>query len=226
MLQLLKKNGLAKTWRSLKQLQPSLPQNSQSGFTILESLMAVVVTAVLMTALSPVIVLAVANRVQARRVELAAQAARTYIDGVRNGTIATPAQISSTSLSNFAAPTAPLPSCSSNSYCVGSQSLYCIDGDGSGSCTSNISQDLIIQVFRDSPNPDNGYHLGLRVYRADAFNDNSPLLTNTTQATNATQATFTGGLGNRKAPLVEMTTEVVTSATNYGNLCSRIGGCQ
>ena len=181
--------------------------------------MAVVVTAVLMTALSPVIVLAVATRVQARRVELAAQAARTYIDGVRNGTIATPDQISSTSLSNFAAPAAPLSSCSSNSYCVGSQSLYCIDGDESGSCTSNNPQDLIIQVFRDSTNPDNGYHLGLRVYRADAFNDNTPLLTQ------ATQATFTGGLGNRKAPLVEMTTEVVTSATNYGNLCSRLGGC-
>ncbi len=222
----MKKNGLAKTWRSLQQLQPSLPQNSQSGFTIIESLMAVVVTAVLMTALSPVILLSVATRVQARRVELATQAARAYIDGVRTGTIANPDQISSTSLSNFAAPAASLPSCSPNSYCLGSQSLYCIDGDGSGNCTSNNSKDLIIQVFRDSTNPDNGYHLGLRVYRADAFNDNSPLLTNTTQVTNATQSTFTGGLGNRKAPLVEMTTEIVTSATNYGNLCSRLGGCQ
>jgi len=46
-------------------------QASQFGFTIVESLMAIVVVAILMTAISPVIILSVATRVQARRVELA-----------------------------------------------------------------------------------------------------------------------------------------------------------
>lgn len=220
MLQLIKTPGFVQAWRALqqRQMQPFLPRNHQSGFTIIECLMAIVVVSILMTALSPVLVLSVATRVQSRRVELATQAARAYVDGVRNGTITTPSQIpANTSLSNFAAPVYPLPSCSPNSYCQGSQSLYCFDSNGNGSCNSS---DLIIQGFRDSVNPDNGYRLGLRVYRADAFNDTSSLLTNTKQAT------FTGGLGNRKAPLVEMTTDIVTSKTNYASFCSRLGGCQ
>jgi len=47
------------------------PKQAQFGFTIVESLMAIVVVAILMTAISPVIILSVATRVQARRVELA-----------------------------------------------------------------------------------------------------------------------------------------------------------
>jgi type II secretory pathway pseudopilin PulG len=38
-----------------------------------------------MVGIAPVLVLSVATRVQARRVELGTQAARTYIDGVRSG---------------------------------------------------------------------------------------------------------------------------------------------
>ncbi len=250
----MKKNGLAKTWRSLQQLQPSLPQNSQSGFTIIESLMAVVVTAVLMTALSPVIVLSVATRVQAKRVELAAQAARAYIDGVRTGTIDAPSntitlnEVNTTNntfnsqRSLFAAVAVPTtgagslsscPTTTGNQYCQNSSattpSLYCIDLD-SGGCGSGSPKDLIVQAFRSvtstSTDSNQGYILGIRVYRADAFNDNVPLNSPSTNGTLPTQATFTGGLGNRKVPLKEMTTEIVTPQTNYGSFCSRLGGCQ
>lgn len=234
MLQLIKKTGLAQTWRSLQQLQPSLPQNSQSGFTIIESLIAIVVVSMVMTALSPVIVLSVATRVQSRRVEMASQAARAYIDGVRNGAISPPPFIPpGSNLEDYAAPTPPSSgslNCAANSYCSSMPSdLYCVDSDGSGCSTSSLT-DMVIQAFRLNPastNPDDGYRLGLRVYRADAFKD-SGSLKKTKQSNGTTlakQATFTGGLGDRKAPLVEMTTDIVTSKTNYSSFCGRLGGC-
>lgn len=70
-------------------LQKSMTTKS-SGFTIIECLLAIILVGILMTAVAPVIVLSVATRVQARRVEQATQAARSYIDGVQTGTIKTP----------------------------------------------------------------------------------------------------------------------------------------
>ncbi|MFM6395306.1 MAG: prepilin-type cleavage/methylation domain-containing protein, partial [Planktothrix sp.] len=58
--------------------------SSESGYTILEGLMAVVVVAVLVSAIGPVIAFSVGTRAQARRVELATQAARSYIDWVKS----------------------------------------------------------------------------------------------------------------------------------------------
>ena len=65
--------------------------SNQSGFTIIESLVAIMVISILLIGLSPVIVLSVAARVQSRRVERATEVARTYIDGVRAGSIPAPA---------------------------------------------------------------------------------------------------------------------------------------
>lgn len=72
--------------------QPKLltPPSTQSGFTLIESLLAIMIVSILMVGIAPVIVLSVATRVQARRVELGTQAARTYIDGVRSGKITIP----------------------------------------------------------------------------------------------------------------------------------------
>ncbi len=204
--------------------------------------MAIVVVAILMLAVSPVIVLSVASRVQARRVEMATQAARAYIDGVRNGAIDPPPFISPNAnikLEDYAYPlSSGSLNCAANSYCLPPtpSDLYCVDSDGSGCSTSSLT-DMVIQAFRlnlVSTDADQGYSLGLRVYRADAFKDSGPLkktkLPNCTptpqqNCTLAKQATFTGGLGDRKAPLVEMTTDIVTSKTNYSNFCSRLGGC-
>jgi prepilin-type N-terminal cleavage/methylation domain-containing protein len=74
----------------IHQKQQQASPSSQSGFTIIESLVAVVVVGILLTAIAPVIILSVATRVQARRVELATDAAQTYIDGVRSKTIDPP----------------------------------------------------------------------------------------------------------------------------------------
>jgi type II secretory pathway pseudopilin PulG len=75
------------------QLKRLSPPSTQSGFTIIESLLAILIVTALLVAIAPVIALSVATRVQARRVEQATQAARTYIDGVRSGKITAPARV-------------------------------------------------------------------------------------------------------------------------------------
>lgn len=224
------------------------PQSSQSGFTIVECLVAMVVVSILMAAIAPVIALSVGNRVQARRVELATQAAKTYVDGVRTGAIAPPSHIvvlnevdrnknftfQRTRFSGEAPPlTATGLSCATTQadypYCspTPTSSLYCIDLDGDG-CSSNSFRDLIVQAFRSvtpsSTDANKGYLLGVRVYRADAFSDSTPLIISDPE-NKRTQASFTGGLGNRKAPLVEMTTEIVSKKATFKDFCDRLGGC-
>jgi prepilin-type N-terminal cleavage/methylation domain-containing protein len=214
---------------------PSKP--NQAGFTVIESLMAIIVVSILMIGLSPVIVLSVATRVQARRVERATQAARTYIDGLQAGTIDLPEHTVTVAdakdkrpFAGIGAPnsTVNLSSCSGNTYCQNttSESLYCIDFDDDGGCTSDSPIDMIVQAYRSVPSgtvtsPENSYFLGVRVYRADAFSGGRTLTAGTQKAT------FTGGTGlsSSEAPLVEMTTEVNASEVNYQNLCDRLGGC-
>lgn len=79
---------------------------------------------------------------------------------------------------------------------------------------------MLVQAFRlnlASTDANKGYSLGLRVYGADAFKENGTL------DKGEKQATFTGGLGDRKAPLVEMTTEIfVADKTKYRDLCARL----
>lgn len=204
-------------------------KTSESGLTILECLVAVLVVSVLMAAIAPAIALSVATRVQARRVERATQAARTYIDGLSAGTIAAPAQTTSLPFATNAS--VPIGSSSwscttaaTNFYCsnITASSLYCIDldvGSNGYTCTSNSVNDFIVQAFRTSNNQN--YLLGLRVYRADGFSDSS-----TFQKSDGTgkkiASTYTSGLGNRKAPLVEMITEISPNRPKYTDLCNRL----
>lgn len=205
-------------------------RNRQGGFTIVESLVAILVVSILLAAIAPVIALSVATRVQSRRVELASQAARSYIDGVRTKKIslAPPETGAGVTLSAYSAPTATgTLTCNANSYCtVPSTTLYCLDFDGSNSCEGTSATDMVVQAFRYNPTNSNsnntatkGYALGVRVYRADAFKDNVALITNTKQAT------FAGGAGQRKAPLVEMTADINDTLPKYSDLCARLTGC-
>ena len=212
-----------------RQLQQLSSQKNQAGFTIIESLVAVIVLGVLMTAIAPTIVLSTATRVQSRRIELATQAARAYIDGVSSGNIDAP-PISSTNSVN--PPTGSL-SCNNpqndDGYCSSpkdsSYKVFCIDGTGDGKCTREQSKDLIVQASGFNPDStatkDDGYKMSVRVYRADAFKDNGALTKNT-GTKKATQSTFTGGIGQRKAPLLEMVTEISTQQTTFQNFCSRL----
>ncbi|PPS44736.1 hormogonium polysaccharide secretion pseudopilin HpsB [Chroococcidiopsis sp. TS-821] len=222
------------------------------GFTIVDALVAIVVVGILMSAIAPVMVLSVGNRVQARRVELATQAAKTYLDGIRNGTIPPPNhtvvlnEVDTSATRQFNAqrvtfanaavpPASGLTNCTPTTpdypYCQNSAnlSLYCIDFDAEAGCSSNSVRDLVVQAFRSvtptSTDATKGYLLGVRVYRADAFSDSLPLVKSDAD-TRRTQATFTSGLGDRKAPLLEITTEISTTETRLQDLCDRLGGCQ
>jgi prepilin-type N-terminal cleavage/methylation domain-containing protein len=213
---------------------PPTTQSSQSGFTIIESLVAMIVVAILLTAIAPVIVLSVATRIQAKRIETAADAAKRYIEGVRSGAITVPPSTTvganTYTLNSYPAPALGTLTCTANNYCTTpSANLYCIDLDGSG-CSLTSAQDLVIQAFRYNQgtvssggtttnivDPTMGYQLGVRVYRASGFSGNSGNL----QQAPYKQNTFTGGLGNASIPLVEMTTAIDTGFV-FSNLCTRL----
>ena len=66
------------------------PDPKEAGFTIIESLVAILVVSALLTAIAPVIGISAANRVQAKRIEQAANASRAYLDSLRTGESPTP----------------------------------------------------------------------------------------------------------------------------------------
>jgi type II secretory pathway pseudopilin PulG len=70
---------LVKTRRSL--------ESEETGFTILESLVAAVVVGILIVSIAPMVALSTSARVNARRIDQATQAGRSYIDAVRGGVI-------------------------------------------------------------------------------------------------------------------------------------------
>jgi prepilin-type N-terminal cleavage/methylation domain-containing protein len=211
--------------------------SNEGGFTIVESLVAILVVSILLAAIAPVLSLSVATRVQSRRVEFATQAAKAYIDGVRTQKITAPPETTAT----YTTATNPAPTatgtltCSANSYCTAPTSttsaLYCVDFDSTNSCESNSLTDVVVQAFRYNASNNNtsnpsvtGYTLGLRVYRADAFKSSATLLKN--NPTKNTQNPFTAGVGQKTAPLVEMTADISDIVPKYSDLCARFsGGC-
>jgi prepilin-type N-terminal cleavage/methylation domain-containing protein len=203
-------------------------KSNQQGFTIIESLVAILVVSLLLAAIAPVLALSVANRVNTRRIELASQAARGYIDGVRGQVIAAPG--TSTNLAQFPAPTTSGSlNCSANSYCTNTATsaiptnLYCIDNDGDGNCTHTSARDLIVQAFRFNPSNPNpvatiGYSMGVRVYRASAFAKAGTLARS---IDGAKQPSFNGTLGRPNIPLVEFTTEINEAEPKWSDICDR-----
>ncbi|MEG4801993.1 hormogonium polysaccharide secretion pseudopilin HpsB [Microcoleus sp. ARI1-B5] len=195
-------------------------QPRDGGYTIIESLVAMIVVSVLMIAIAPVMAFSVATRVQARRTELAAQAGKAYIDALRTGAIrptgSTPASPPGFPTSDPATvPAAP----------TSSGALYCYNLDETPGCAG--STEFFVQGIRSpntNPNPnigptDTGYSLTVRVYRADAFSSAGALDTKQQSVANS-------GLGNPKAPLVIMQTEIPPTTNGGGSarqsLCSRL----
>ena len=175
---------------------PKKQRLAVGGFSLLESLMAVVVVTVLLVGIAPMIALSTATRVNARRVDQAVQAARTYADAVRSGVITTQY------VYNFQASTAtgtdsyffdtigaPGAAATTNSRGVSVpagmsvSTLFnsttfpgvTIDTNGNGFSTTD-PQDLVVMPLRNagavssSDLDSQGFVLVLRVYRADAFN--------------------------------------------------------
>ncbi|WGV27761.1 hormogonium polysaccharide secretion pseudopilin HpsB [Halotia branconii] len=205
-------------------------KSSESGFTIIESLVAILVATILLAAIAPILVMSTATRVQARRVELATEAAKSFIDAIKSKTVSDP-----TITTTLAASTTRTVSSSTSDYLISGAAvptattgLYCFNKNSSianPDCTSDLFYIQAIRLAVSGSNPDQGqgYRLGIRVYRSDAFIGSAPL---TSSSTGKKAATFTGALGDRKAPLVEMTTEIVRGQSSYSSLCGRLGGCR
>jgi prepilin-type N-terminal cleavage/methylation domain-containing protein len=209
----------------------SCAQKSKSrdgGYTIIESLVAMIVVSVLMIAIAPVMAFSVATRVQARRVELATQAARTYIDGLRSQSIkfqdrdipGFPARFTATNPAEL--PNAPAPG--------GTQGLYCVDMDDQQNCQIDSTKDFYVQgvwlnpdrsIPSDEDPTSKGYQLLVRVYRADSFAPGVPPL----RAPRDTrkQSVVGSGLGDRTMPVVEMSTEIPASGNpSYRSIYDRL----
>ncbi|MEH2218626.1 MAG: hormogonium polysaccharide secretion pseudopilin HpsB [Nostoc sp.] len=210
--------------------------SGEAGFTIIESLVAILIVAILLAAIAPTIVIATATRVQSKRVEQATQAARSFIDGVKSGAVTTPATTiapNGTLAGNLLNTTSMPPPTSSTS-------LYCVRKDGNNNlaianpdCTTPPTgmtnlfyiQAVKIVVAGSTPTdtttglPKDGYRLGIRVYRSDIDFTNAKASNGSDKKT---QRTFTGSLGDRQSPLVEMTTEIGSRNTSFNALCQRL----
>ncbi|WP_293146602.1 MULTISPECIES: prepilin-type N-terminal cleavage/methylation domain-containing protein [unclassified Microcoleus] len=200
-----------------RQQQQNLPPSQDGGYTIIESLVAMIVVSVLMIAIAPVMAFSVATRVQARRVELATQAAKTYIDALRTGTIkfggsGFPTAAPANDLASAAPPA------------VGD--TYCVNMNGGG-CEPNSNKGFYVQGAWLNQNAtagndptSKGYQLLVRVYRADSFAGGVTLRPPKT----ATKQSVVGsGLGDKTIPVVEMSTEIPASGTpSYSSISDRL----
>lgn len=174
--------------------------------------MALMVAAILLTVLSPLVVLSTSYRVQARRVDLATQAARSYIDGLRSDSISPPTTIVDLTQPNMgaAAPTAKPDPLTDPGTCLDKNLNSLSD------CNDPTNKPfLVIQAFRNGPPPldsngdlikkiPEGYCVGVRVYRADAF-DGTTLT--------ETQPPKSGLSNSQYAPLVVMRAEILNQAS-------------
>lgn len=213
------------------------PSSDESGFTIIESLMAMIVVAILMTAIAPVIVLSTATRLQSKRIDQATQASRAFIDAVKTGTI-DPEKIVEKIELEAATKEKPRTDLKDNltdstekmKPPVDKSNLFCIDKNGKftlpgGDCGETKNNGFFIQALKitvEGSRPNDGFRLAIRVYRKDAFDSPGALLASDDK-TNNKQSTFTGGLGKTKTPLIEMTTDIGNSNTSFSSLCSRLG---
>ena len=176
--------------------------------------MALMVAAILLTVLSPLVVLSTSYRVQARRIDLATQAARSYIDGLRSDSIVPPSLVTDFTVAPLTvlAPTTKTPD---QGIDVGN----CLDKNLNSlpDCNDPTNKPfLVIQAFRNGrpaedldldgkfdPIPE-GYCVAVRVYRGDAFDGGTPTETKPPKS----------GLSNTKvAPLVVMRTEIINQTS-------------
>jgi prepilin-type N-terminal cleavage/methylation domain-containing protein len=217
--------------------------SKDAGFTIIESLVAMIVASALLLAIAPVLILSTATRVQSRRVEQGSQAARSFIDAVRSGRVATQSTgatpieyiktvddpldesserviTDSAKISDYLISTKmSAPSSATNLYCVQSDGIVVIPD-----CSSNTKNLFYVQAGRtkiSGSGTNDGYRLAVRVYRND-IDFTKLALTNTTSTKN-TQAVVTAGTGNKQAPIVEMAADVANGNTSFEALCKRLG---
>lgn len=207
----------------------------QSGFTLIESLVAMVVVTSLLVGIAPLLAITALTRVQARRIDLASQAASSYINGVRGGVITIPdrpSTVTDTTVARDLKDVAPPTTWTTD---MGTR----VDTNGNGFSVDDPA-DLVIQPIRNglSATTDvqrkvaitQGFDLYVRVYRADCFDasgnatgnlvkeQNSLIFSGTIDNLNTTDATLRSR--SKCAPLAVATSDATGSKTvikDYGN---------
>ncbi len=130
-----------------------LSQSTSSGYTLIESLVALVVVGILITSVAPMLALTTASRVQARRVDQATQALRAYIDGVRGGALPLPQKFVVPIAANFRGPNYGFAPSDLSGYPTAVEATRnrdpgtLIDTNNNGFDISD-PQDLVIQAIR------------------------------------------------------------------------------
>ncbi len=230
-------------WQLLLRLGAGGNPSGDGGFTLIESLLAIVVVGILLVATAPMMAVTVAARVNARRIDLATQATRAYIDSVRAGVIAPPNKTIASSSTTFSSVASPV-----NTYLTSPDEGVLVDTNGDGFRTDD-PQDIVLQAIRTpvtcnvaaDPNcpTTEGFTMLVRAYRADAFEGgSSPNARKTNCPASAPNcdiyatglgaqgSAFVGGIGPRQSPLTVVTTEITNNeSTTYTDYCTRLGGC-
>lgn len=199
-------------------LQPKNLSYNDSGFTIIEVLGGVVFIAILLAAISPVLVMSTAVRVQSKGMEKAVQAAETFINGVSNNSISAPTKvITETQNTPINLETEmPVPKKTDTD-------LYFFNKDSTITACNPIStcqpdqnspfDEFYIQAAQIKPagtKTSDGYRLAIRIYREDLDFDQ-------------TIESSTGGILVKKQEPILIKTVEISGTTTFGSLCSRLG---
>ncbi|MEA5478471.1 prepilin-type N-terminal cleavage/methylation domain-containing protein [Pseudanabaena galeata UHCC 0370] len=227
---------ILKTRRSL--------ESEEAGFTLLESLVAAAVVGILIVSIAPMVALSTSARVNARRIDQATQAGRSYIDAVRGGVIdvtsfpnnlvvnATNAQ-SQYTFEAVAVPTTasfpPATICNNTlaqNVPSGRVPGICIDANGNGFSIQD-PQDFFIQPMRSGPLSSvttaatdlrsQGFWLAIRVYRADALLGTAPLRTGTEDTCTQGNTPF-ASTASITCPIVTMRSQIFLPTVNPKNI--------
>ncbi|TYQ27160.1 type II secretion system protein [Pseudanabaena sp. UWO311] len=229
---------LLKTRRSL--------EAEETGFTILESLVAAVVVGILIVSIAPMVALSTSARVNARRIDQATQAGRSYIDAVRGGVIdvtsfpntlvaSAPNAQDQYTFETIVAPTTtsfPPASICNNSLATnvpgGKVPGICVDANGNGFSVDD-PQDFFIQPMRSGPLSsvatastdlkNQGFWLAIRVYRADALSASAAGAPRVgTEPECAQSKTPFSSTGTSRCPIVTMRSQIFLPTVNPKNI--------
>ncbi|EAW35924.1 hormogonium polysaccharide secretion pseudopilin HpsB [Lyngbya sp. PCC 8106] len=215
-------------------------QSEEAGYALIESLIAIVVVAILMTAVTPMIVFSMGARMQAKRIQLATQASQSYLADLKANPKENDGLAPSTEedIANIGDLTGDCED--SDGYCSyqadkpeTGRTLYCVNFDEEEGCQKSSMVDMVVWPIREvaldtDNNPiatDLGYNLSLRVYRANSFADDVGAL----KQDGEVDSSVAQALGNRTLPLFQTATFISPSASAdrslYNSYCERTNGC-
>lgn len=194
--------------------QPS----SAQGLTLIECLVAIIIIGLVVSTITPALVIAVATRVQSQKSSQALQIAQAEIDrtrlrverGAYNSSVLPPSTTVALSTSVTTPTNAVSLSESAPTAAVTDARLVDVDADG--------TPDYVVQMFRSAGVPPTStpitFDMGVRVYAYSAFVNNSANL-----LTDPASLSITGGEGQlNRRPLAVLYTTITRGETD-GSLC-------